>query len=116
MSHYEERDVLLLTGCPVELVDTILHFAERYRVTLSADSVLKNRKLGTRALVRISTRLSKYSGEDLYSLLARSLLVEFLPAVEKANIENLLDECGIKKGTMPVSRSGSETWFILNIS
>lgn len=91
----EESTILLSTGCLPKTVATLLAFAERYRQGMSADNVLKNRKLGTRSLVRIAKRLAMFPGDDLYSIITRSLLAEFLPAVERINLSTLLDDSGI---------------------
>lgn len=96
MDQEEEAAILLETGCSGNLVTTLLTFAEKYRQSLSADAVMKNRKLGTRTLVRIAKRLAR-GDEDLYGVISRSLLAEFLPAMERLNLENLLTEVGIGK-------------------
>ncbi|KAI0315297.1 AAA domain-containing protein [Amylostereum chailletii] len=102
MAPHEERDVLLHTGCSTQLVDTLLAFAEKYRASLSTDNMLKNRKLGTRALVRICRRLAKYPlGDDLHTLLSRTLLAEFLPTTERMNLDTLLEDSGIKTVLTP---------------
>lgn len=70
---------------------------------MSADNVLKNRKLGTRSLVRVARRLALYPQDtDLQALLRRSLLGEFLPATEKMNLNALLEDSNIFKSTPPV--------------
>ncbi|KAG6857487.1 hypothetical protein H0H87_002112 [Tephrocybe sp. NHM501043] len=100
MDHAEERDILVATGCPTHLVDVLLLFAEKYRQSLSDDNVLKNRKLGTRSLVRIAKRLAVFSrGDDLCDIIHRSLLAEFLPAMERINLEALLEEAKIERKT-----------------
>jgi len=94
----EENEILLETGCSRNIIKTLLSFAEKYRQSLSADTVQKNRKLGTRALVRIATRLARFpQDDDLNALISRSLLAEFLPAVERITLDTLLQEAGIKK-------------------
>ncbi|KAJ6624725.1 AAA domain-containing protein [Mycena sp. CBHHK59/15] len=102
MDHEEESVILLSTGCPPRLVERMLAFAERYRQSMSEDNVQKNRKLGTRSLVRIARRLAAESDDDgsesdLRAILSRSLLVEFLPGVERMNIDMLFDEAGISR-------------------
>ncbi|KAF7330099.1 hypothetical protein MKEN_00274300 [Mycena kentingensis (nom. inval.)] len=96
MEHNEEREILLATGCDARIVTKLLAFAERYRASLSEDSVQKNRKLGTRSLVRIARRMKADAG-DLRALLLRTLLTEFLPAMERINVETMLDEVGIDR-------------------
>ncbi|PPR05936.1 hypothetical protein CVT24_006658 [Panaeolus cyanescens] len=100
MDPKEEFDVLEAPGCPKPLIDTLLAFAEKYRQSMSADNVLKNRKLGTRSLVRIARRLAfAPDGADVYAIIQQSLLAEFLPATEKINLNTLLEDCNIFKRT-----------------
>ena len=97
MDAAEEAAILIATGCPGELVHSLLSFAEKYR-SMSTDNVQKNRKLGTRSLVRITRRLAAHPGDlDLNALISRSLLAEFLPAAERMSLDQLLEETGIKK-------------------
>ena len=113
MLRAEERTVLLQTGCSPSTVDTLLDFADRYRARFTgADSgarsslhTQKNRKLGTRALMRIARRVAQYpaAADDLHVLLSRAVLAEFLPATEAINLQNILEQTGIKKRTQPVS-------------
>ncbi|KDR77148.1 hypothetical protein GALMADRAFT_246376 [Galerina marginata CBS 339.88] len=106
MDAKEESTILLATGCPQGLVDILLVFAEKYRASMSADNVLKNRKLGTRSLVRISRRLALYPQDtDLRAIIHRSLLAEFLPATEKMNLNTLLEDSNIFKTTAPFNPS-----------
>lgn len=104
MDSKEEAAVLLATGCPASVVDTLLSFAEKYRLSLSSDNVQKNRKLGTRSLVRIARRLAAFPEDvgGLDAIITRSLLAEFLPAAERLNLDTLLQEAGIAKKTVPV--------------
>lgn len=103
MDTAEESTVLLATGCPQALVDSLLIFAEKYRQSMSTENVLKNRKLGTRSLVRIARRLASYPQDtDLRSIIQRSLLAEFLPATEKMNLNTLLEDSNIFRKTAPV--------------
>jgi hypothetical protein len=98
MDKKEESDILALTGCSPTVVDVIVSFAEKYRQSISADNILKNRKLGTRSLFRIARRLSMFpQDDDLNAIINRSLLAEFLPAVERMNLETLLEESKIEK-------------------
>jgi hypothetical protein len=106
MGRAEEEAILCAAGCPARLVGRMLAFAERYRASMSEDSVQKNRKLGTRSLVRIARRMAVDSGAgaevegeggegDLRAVLSRALLLEFLPGVERMNVDQLFDEAGI---------------------
>ncbi|KAJ7230837.1 AAA domain-containing protein [Mycena haematopus] len=108
MRRAEEEAILLATGCGVRVVERMLAFAERYRASMSEDSVQKNRKLGTRSLVRVARRMAAVDGGgggggadadggDLRVVLSRTLLLEFLPAVERMNVEQLFDEAGIAR-------------------
>ncbi|KAF9495262.1 hypothetical protein BDN71DRAFT_1447943 [Pleurotus eryngii] len=102
MAVEEERFVLLATGCPSEVVEQLLTFADKYRTSLSSDNVQKNRKLGTRSLVRIARRVAMFPENcDLHAIVGRSLLTEFLPAVERLNLMTLLEESGIRRQTPP---------------
>lgn len=98
MTQEEESSILLETGCSPGAVETLVSFADKYRHSMSSDSVQKNRKLGTRALVRIARRLAWFpQDDDLNAIIGRSLLTEFLPAVERMNLDALLLESGIKR-------------------
>ncbi|KAF9485607.1 hypothetical protein BDN70DRAFT_847463 [Pholiota conissans] len=102
MDTAEESDILLATGCSKDLVDVLLTFAEKYRHNMSSENVLKNRKLGTRSLVRIARRLALYpQDKDLQLIIYRSLLAEFLPATEKMNLTTMLEDSNIFKQTPP---------------
>lgn len=106
MSIEEERDILLLTGCPEAVVVTLLSFADRYRIGLTHDNIQKRRKLGTRALVRIARRLAKCPRDhDIHSIISRSLLAEFLPPIEKLGLLDLLKESKIDPAP-PTVRNG----------
>ncbi|KAI0089424.1 AAA domain-containing protein [Irpex rosettiformis] len=104
MSQDEESTVLRQIGCPPDLVDVLLRFADKYRSSMTSDLVQKNRKLGTRALIRIAKRLATLSGghaTDLYALLSHAVLAEFLPATERMSLETIFDELKIYKKTPP---------------
>ncbi|KAJ3505514.1 hypothetical protein NLJ89_g7376 [Agrocybe chaxingu] len=106
MDAKEEGAILAATDCPPDIIDTLLVFADKYRQSTSADNMLKNRKLGTRTLVRIAHRLSLYQQDrDLYETIQRSLLAEFLPATEKINLNTLLEDSSILKKTPPFNPS-----------
>ncbi|THU86941.1 hypothetical protein K435DRAFT_970118 [Dendrothele bispora CBS 962.96] len=99
MSHAEESAILVSTGCSRDVVDLLQTFAEKYRKSISEDNVQKNRRLGTRSLVRIARRLAMFPDDrdELHGILGRTLLAEFLPAAERMNLEGLLEECDIGK-------------------
>lgn len=111
MSRAEERTVLLQTGCLPSTADTLLDFADRYRSRFTgADSgegsalrTQKNRKLGTRALVRICKRMARAPDtEDMRVLLERAVLQEFLPRTEAMSLDELLEGCNIQRKSPPV--------------
>jgi len=99
MGRSEETALLLRTGCSRTHVDRLLDFAAAYRTRMApADGALRVRRLGTRALLRIARRLARFPWDlDMRSTLERALLTEFLPTTEKAGVEELLEECVIKK-------------------
>ena len=104
MDQGEERKTVLSTGCPVEIVEKLLAFAGKYRNTLASDSVQKNRKFGTRAILRIAKRMAMAppngggNDDELYMLINRSILAEFLPTTERTVLEILLKESNISPG------------------
>ena len=104
MDAQEEGAVLKGTGCPDHIVLTLLLFAEKYRSSLSSDNIIKNRRLGTRTLVSIARRVAASPEDvDLFDLVSRALLAEFLPAVEKINLNSLLQDSSVFRRTEPVS-------------
>lgn len=106
MDREEEETVLKSYGCPPSVTTVLFNFAEKYRMSMSADNVTKNRKLGTRSLVRIARRISKYPhSSNLYDIISRLLLAEFLPVTERMGLEDMLRDCDIHKGPPVVSCS-----------
>lgn len=104
MDTAEEADILTQTGASQVHIQTLLTFADKYRRVMTSDAVQRNRKLGTRSLVRITRRLAAFPwDDDLYVILGRSLLAEFLPATERISLDTLFEECGIRKKTPLVS-------------
>ncbi|KAI0943485.1 hypothetical protein AcW1_002637 [Taiwanofungus camphoratus] len=100
MAREEESMILMQTGCPPAVVETLVTFAEKYRSSMTSDSFYKNRRLGTRSLIRIARRVARFPGDDdLHTLLSRAVLTEFLPPTETMNIEELFAETGIRKRT-----------------
>ena len=98
MEAEEEGTILSATGCSIGMIDTLLSFAEKYRQSMSTDNVQKNRKLGTRSLIRIARRLAMFpQDDDLNAVIRRSLLADFLPTVERMNLDTLFEETGIWK-------------------
>jgi len=109
MDQHEEASILRATGCPEDVISTLLNFAEKYRSSLSSDNIIKNRRLGTRTLVSIAKRIvASPQDNDLNMLLSRALLAEFLPAAEKMNLNTLLEDSNIFKQTQPVSSDISD--------
>ena len=106
MDREEEESILKSHGCPPSVVSVLLNFAEKYRMSMLEDNITKNRKLGTRSLVRIARRISKHPhSSNLYDISSRLLLAEFLPVTEKMNLETMLRDCEIKMGPPVVSCS-----------
>lgn len=100
MSAVEERQVIeARSGCPKEHLDVLLAFAARYR-TLSRDATLglsKSRRLGTRALIRMAARITRFpDSTDIHALVTRNLLVDFLPRTTKELVHRVLDESGLR--------------------
>lgn len=100
MSAQEERHVIQVrSSCPDNLLDPLLAFASHYR-SLSRDPTLglsKSRRLGTRALIRLASRLAKFpESTDLYALLVRNLLIDFLPRTTKELVFRVLDDVGLR--------------------
>jgi hypothetical protein len=55
MRRSEEAALLLRTGCPPANMDALLRFAGEYRTCMvPSDGALRVRRLGTRALLRVS--------------------------------------------------------------
>lgn len=101
----EERMFLTSTSCPPDIANTLLSFAEKYRSSISSDNVIKNRKLGTRTLIRLAGKIALHPEEsDLRNLIEQVLLAEFLPASEKLGLETMLNDSNIVKSTPAVSR------------
>ncbi|PWY99398.1 hypothetical protein BCV70DRAFT_162599 [Testicularia cyperi] len=103
MDEAEERHVVLSRiGLETETsnIRRMFEFVNRYRA-LSADPNLglsKSRRLGTRQVIRMASRLAKWDEDcDLHGLIWRSLLVDFLPITVREVISNLLGDCGIYK-------------------
>lgn len=104
MDAKEESALLLSTGCTPSVVSSLIAFATKYRDNMSTETTTKQRKLGTRALVRIARKIAQYPwDDDLHLLLSRALLAEFLPPVEKMNLDVLLADAGIQKRSSFVS-------------
>ena len=104
MDAEEESALLLATGCSPSVVSSLMTFATKYRESISAETTTKQRKLGTRALVRIARRIAQYPwSDDLHLLLSRALLAEFLPPVERMNLDLLLADAGVQRQTAYVS-------------
>ncbi|KAF5377791.1 hypothetical protein D9757_008075 [Collybiopsis confluens] len=118
MALSEETSVLLRTQCDTSVVELLLGFAGKYRQRMGSGTSLdgsatgdtvgtssnssgaqKNRKLGTRTLVRISRRLAQFpqdaSADSLRKILCHALLAEFLPTTERMVLEGILEEVGL---------------------
>ena len=111
MDASEESSILASTGCPPHIVSTLIQFAAKYRDSISlaesnarspnsgggGNSVIKNRRLGTRALVRIAKRVAALPwDDDLHMTIRRALLADFLPPVERMALDNIFLEADIR--------------------
>ncbi|KAJ9475446.1 hypothetical protein PHBOTO_005536 [Pseudozyma hubeiensis] len=103
MDEDEERHIVLSRvglDAPTSDMKRMFHFVNRYR-SLSADPNLglaKSRRLGTRQVIRMASRLARWQEDcDVHGLIWRTLLVDFLPITVREVIANLLTECGIYK-------------------
>jgi hypothetical protein len=93
----EEKALLLSTNCPPHLVDILETFARSYR-RANAGPSSKSRRLGTASLMRIARRLARFPDEDVFKLVNRTLLSEFLPTTTKSELAALLAESAIAPG------------------
>lgn len=98
MQEEEERSVLAKrTECDPTHIDMLLAFAKRYR-SESADpnvGLHKARRLGTRQLLRFANRLAHFPGTDMYSLIWRNQLADFLPKTVREVLHAMLIDCRI---------------------
>ncbi|KAF7762262.1 hypothetical protein Agabi119p4_8855 [Agaricus bisporus var. burnettii] len=68
----------------------------RRKLTYFGQLAVPSRRLGTRSLVRIARKLAMFPDSlDLHLTLAQSLLAEFLPAMERLNLNTLLEDSNI---------------------
>jgi von Willebrand factor A domain-containing protein 8 len=108
MSVEEETALLSETRCPPTAIHTLLSFTDSYRKSVSADSMQKNRKLGTRTLLRIARKVALHPQDaDLHTLIGQALLSEFLPAAERMNLDALLRDAAVLE-RLPVVRLFSD--------
>ncbi|KAL5520838.1 hypothetical protein ACEPAF_2841 [Sanghuangporus sanghuang] len=104
----EETSLLLSTGCPRPVVALLLSFTSKYREAMSSNdsvtkggsgsggSMIKNRKLGTRTLLRIARRIATVRwDDDLYNHIRRAVLADFLPPTEKMALDTIFAESRI---------------------
>ncbi|TFK71122.1 hypothetical protein BDN72DRAFT_838036 [Pluteus cervinus] len=79
----------------------------RWRGGSGGSVALRHRKLGTRTLVRIARRMGQEGEwqaddtEDLSMIIARMLLLEFLPPTERRAVEDLVEGAGISSKAPP---------------
>jgi hypothetical protein len=100
MSAAEELKVIVArSGAEPAALSQLMDFAGRYRA-LAADPALgldASRRLGTRSLIRVATRLARHSSTDLHDTLARTLLIEFLPRTTSTLVQTALAESDLRK-------------------
>ncbi|KAN0062821.1 hypothetical protein ACQY0O_004641 [Thecaphora frezii] len=105
MDEAEEREIVVRrTGVAPDSSELkrLFEFVRRYR-QLSSDPTLglaKSRRLGTRQVIRMASRIAMQRDPDdadcdLHGLIWRSLLVDFLPSTVRDVIRSLLQECKI---------------------
>ncbi len=98
MDEPEEARILSATNCPSSIIGALLTFANKYRASVSAESVQKSRKLGTRSLVRIAKRVAAFPwDDDIHAMLSRAVLADFLPPTERTTLQLMLEESGIRR-------------------
>jgi hypothetical protein len=73
MGRMEEEAILLAARGARRVVKWMFAFAERYRASMAEDSVQKNRKLGTRSLLRVARRMAVVDGGDGMGTRARAI-------------------------------------------
>ncbi|WFD43708.1 hypothetical protein MPSI1_002372 [Malassezia psittaci] len=98
MTAAEERQVLeKQTQVNPNQLEKLLAFAERYRKE-SADpnvGLHKARRLGTRQLLRFAKRLAHFPETDMYAMIWRNQLADFLPRTVRDLVKVMLLETGI---------------------
>ncbi|WFD27940.1 hypothetical protein MNAN1_002948 [Malassezia nana] len=99
MSHAEERAIVEQRSSiqASAQLDRLFAFAHEYRAQASDANVglHKGRRLGTRQLIRLARRLARWPDEDLYALLMRNQLCEFLPRTVRDVVHEMLVRHGI---------------------
>lgn len=98
MSNDEERLVVERQAKAQDVdLQRVLAFAHAYRQQATDPNVglSKARRLGTRQLIRVARRLAVWPDEDVYQLLFRNQLCEFLPRTVREVVHNMLVAHGI---------------------
>lgn len=94
MSDAEERAVVMKQAgaAPSASLDALFAFVHEYRAQATDTNVglHKARRFGTRQLIRIARRLSKWPDEDLYNLIFRNQLCDFLPRTVRDVVHQML--------------------------
>ena len=77
--------------------------------------------LSTRQLLRIARRLSRYPDENVYDLIQKACLSQFLPRLARSALESELEEQGVVKPEVVVAEDSIEknvtcTWFSERVS
>ena len=78
-------------------LDRLFALAHEYRAQASDPNVglHKGRRLGTRQLIRLARRLAHWPDEDLYALVMRNQLCDFLPRTVREVVHEMLVRHGI---------------------
>ena len=93
----EHHLVLTRAQCPAALMAPVFRFAELYRAACAdpGAGLHKARRLGTRQLIRIATRLAHWPDTDVHATLWRGQLVDFMPRTVRDVVATLLTTAGI---------------------
>lgn len=98
MTDAEERQIVeQQTGASGRHLDALFAFVQEYRRQASDTNVglHKARRFGTRQVLRIARRLATWPDEDLYALIFRNQLCDFLPRTVREIVHEMLVSRGI---------------------
>ena len=98
MTADEERAVVQQqSGVSDTALDPVWAFVHKYRTQASDANVglHKARRFGTRQLIRIARRLARWPDDDVYRLLFRNQLCDFLPRTVRDIVHHMLLDVGI---------------------
>lgn len=92
----EQHLVLTRSGCDAPL-DRVFEFARRYRAACAdpGAGLHKARRLGTRQLIRIASRIARFPRTDVHAALWRGQLIDFTPRTVRDVVAGIMRDCGI---------------------